>query len=93
MRQTNSDGWSKVLDDQYVITTPHIHPEHFISGKSDEPGGRGGIDRGEFRTGVGQRGEFWRDWVGSVSLEDLLVGKLLSHWIFPVGVDVHIVWS
>ena len=31
--------------------------------------------------------------LGRGSLEDLLVGELLSYWIFPVGVDVHIVWS
>lgn len=72
MRQTNSDGWSKVLNDQYVITAPYIHPEYFISGKNDEPGGRGGIDRGELRTGLGQRGIPMRlGWVG-------LVGRLTS---------------
>ena len=93
MRETNSDSWSKVLDDQYIVTTPYIHPEYFVSRKSDEPGSRRGIDTGEFRTGFGQRGHSDEIGLGRAGLEDLLVREFLSYWIFPVGVNVHVVWS
>ena len=55
LRPTNSDGWSKVLNEQYVIAAPHIHPEYFTSWKSDDPRSGCAVDRGEFRTALGQR--------------------------------------
>ena len=55
-RPTNSDGWSEVLDDQDIFTTPHIHPKFFTSKESDKPGSGCVVDRSESGAGTGQQG-------------------------------------